>query len=115
MKIQKFKYDLDSKVSIYVPSTVNVNDPTDNKRQVLDIIRKLSTMFGGATASDAVGGWVSESGETVVEHVTIVYAFCKSNDLNEHFEDVLQICETLKEEMSQEAVTLEINGQCKFV
>lgn len=33
MKIQKFKYDLDSKVSIYVPSTVNVNEPVDNKQQ----------------------------------------------------------------------------------
>ena len=115
MKIQKFKYDLDSKVSIYVPSTVNVNEPTDNRQQVIAVIRQLSTMFGGATASDAVGGWVSESGETVVEHVTIVYAFCKSNDLNDHFDEVLQICEALKDEMKQEAVTLEINGQCKFV
>ena len=64
MKIQKFKYDLDSKVSIYVPSTVNVNEPVDNKQQVIAVIRQLSTMFGGATVSDAVGGWVSESGET---------------------------------------------------
>ena len=56
MKIQKFKYDLDSKVSIYVPSTVNVNEPVDNKQQVIAVIRQLSTMFGGATASDAVGG-----------------------------------------------------------
>ena len=62
MKTLKFKFDLDSKVSIYVPSTQNV-----------------------------------------------------SEQLREHFEDVYAIAERIKHEMTQEAVTLEINGQVKFV
>lgn len=115
MKIQKFKYDLDSKVSIYVPSTTDVDKPVDNRKQVMETIKRLSSMFGGATASNAGGGWVSESGETVIEHVTIVYAFCTSEQLSEKFDDVLAICDGIKHGMGQEAVTLEINGQCKFV
>ena len=115
MKTLKFKFDLDSKVSVYVPSTVNVSEQTDNTEQVKNVIRELSQLFGGATATQAVGGWVSESGETILERVTIVYSFCTSEQLREHFEDVYGIAQRIKEEMSQEAVTLEINGQVKFV
>ena len=115
MKTLKFKFDLDSKVSVYVPSTVNVSEQTDNTEQVKNVIRELSQLFGGATATQAVGGWVSESGETILERVTIVYSFCTSEQLREHFEDVYGIAQRIKQEMSQEAVTLEINGQVKFV
>ena len=115
MKSLKFKFDLDSKVAIYVPSTLNVNEETDNTAQVMNIIRKLSTLFGGATASDAVGGWVAENGQTVIEKVKIVYSFCTSDQLKEHISTIIAICEELKTEMSQEAITLEINGQVKFV
>ena len=115
MKQLKFKFDLDCKVSIYVPSTVNVNEVTDNSMQVKKVISELAAMFGGATASKAVGGWVCTTGETVLEEVTIVYSFCTSEQLNKHFGDVYQIAERIKKEMAQEAVTLEVNGQVKFV
>lgn len=115
MKSLKFKFDLDSKVAIYVPSTINVNEETDNTAQVIRIIRRLSELFGGATASDAVGGWVAEDGQTVIEKVKIVYSFCTSDQLKENISTIIEICEELKNEMSQEAITLEINGQVKFV
>lgn len=115
MKTLKFKFDLDSKVSIYVPSTNNVSVEVDNSEAVRSVIRELSQLFGGATATQAVGGWVSESGETILERVTIVYSFCTSEQLRKHFDDVYAIAQRIKEEMTQEAVTLEINGQVKFV
>lgn len=115
MKSLKFKFDLNSKVAIYVPSTINVNETTDNTAQVIRIIRRLAELFGGATASDAVGGWVAEDGQTVIEKVKIVYSFCTSDQLKEHISTIIAICEELKTEMSQEAITLEINGQVKFV
>lgn len=115
MKTLKFKFDLDSKVAIYVPSTININEETDNRKQVLNVIRRLSEMFGGATASDAVGGWVSQSGEVIVEKVKVVYSFCTTGQLKDRIDDILAICEDIKNEMKQEAVTLEINGQVKFV
>ena len=115
MKSLKFKFYLDSKVAIYVPSTINVDEQTDNTTQVMNIIRKLSTLFGGATASDAVGGWVAENGQTVIEKVKIVYSFCTSEMLKQHIDNILQICEDLKLEMSQEEITLEIKCQLTFV
>lgn len=67
----KFKFDLDCKVAIYVPSTVDVDKEVNNEQQVLQIIKKLSLLFGGATASDAVGGWVANDGQTVIEKIKI--------------------------------------------
>lgn len=110
-----FSYDLDCKVSIYVPSTTDVNRPIDNTEKVLETIKELSTMFGGATASNAFGGWVSKTGEVVTEKVTIVYSFCSSEQLSTNIEQIYSICQRLKASMKQEAITLEINGQVKFV
>lgn len=111
----KFVFDLDSKVAIYVPSTNNVDVPTSNEKQVKQVITELSILFGGATASEAVGGWVAANGQTVIEHVTIVYSYCTTELLKDHFEKVVAICERIKKEMQQEAVTLEVNGRVKFI
>lgn len=113
--LKLFDFDLQSKVSIYVPSTTNVNQQTDNTEQVRRIIGTLSDWFGGATASKAVGGWRCNDGSVVVEDVTIVYAFCADEQLQKRIRDIIGICEDLKRDMGQEAVTLEINGQVKFI
>ena len=115
MKTQLFSFDLNSKVAIYVPSTMNVNETCDNTEYVKNTIKQLSTWFGGATATPAIGGWVSAAGEVVVENVSIVYAFCTTEQLQAHAEGIIALCESIKHEMGQEAVTLEINGQVKFV
>lgn len=54
---------------------------------------------------------MSNSGALVVENVTIVYAFCTP----ESFEEVYTLATEIRDEMKQEAVTLEYNGQVKFV
>lgn len=115
MKELKFKFDLDSKVAVYVPSTVNVNESCDSSAMVRRVLSKLSELFGGATATKAIGGWMSLEAGLVTEEVTIVYSFCKSDDFANHFNEILELCEAIKVEMSQEAVTLEYNGQIKFV
>lgn len=115
MKHLKFSFDLNCRFGIYVPATKNVNESIDNTEEVIRVIGELSQLFGGATATPAIGGWVTESGETVVEKTTIVYSFCTSEQAADKFADVLNICERIKREYGQEAVTLEYNGQVKFV
>jgi hypothetical protein len=115
MKQQLFSFDLNSKVAIYVPSTINVNEECDNTQYVKNTIKQLSTWFGGATATPAIGGWVSAAGEVVVENVSIVYSFCTTEDLQKYAADIIALCKSIKHDMRQEAVTLEINGQVKFV
>ena len=115
MKQQLFSFDLNSKVAIYVPSTINVNEECDNTQYVKNTIKQLSTWFGGATATPAIGGWVSAAGEVVVENVSIVYSFCTTEDLQKYAADIIALCESIKHDMRQETVTLEVNGQVKFV
>lgn len=62
---------LASRVAIYVPSTTDTNHPTDNRQQVEEVAAKLSAMFGGATATEARGYWVSQSAGLVGEAVTM--------------------------------------------
>lgn len=113
--MKNFKFNLNAKVAIYVPSTIDINVPTDNKGFVNKVMTKFSEWFGGCTSTPAVGGWVSNSGALVVESVTIVYAFCTPESFGEHFEEVYTLATEIRDEMKQEAVTLEYNGQVKFV
>lgn len=115
MKELKFKFDLDCKFAVYVPSTSDAVNSCDNSEMVKYVMSELSKLFGGATASRAAGGWMSAEHGLILEEVTIVYAFCTSEQAVANFEAVYNICEKIKREMSQEAVTLEYNGQVKFV
>lgn len=116
MKGLKYLIPLRSKVSIYVPSTIKVSEMVDNSAMVDYVHTKLSEMFGGATCAPAIGGWVTESGELVKERVTIVYAFCTEQQLDKYLEhDVLPLCEKIKKDMAQEAVSLEVNGELYFI
>ncbi len=50
---------LKSKITVYVPATVDINKEIDNTAQVERVARLLSECFGGATSSPLVGiGWL---------------------------------------------------------
>ncbi len=102
---------LDSRVAIYVPSTTDTDQPTDNRHQVEEVAAKLSAMFGGATATEARGYWVSQSAGLVGEAITIVYSNAAAEDIERHGAEIVAICQKIKREMKQEAVSLEINGE----
>lgn len=106
---------LKSKVTVYVPGTVDVDKATDNKKQVELVARLLSDSFGGATASPASGYWVAADGSLVVERVTMVFAYCDTAAAEKHMDDVVRLCYRLKSEMRQEAIALEYNGNMYFV
>ena len=115
MKKLKNMIKLGCKVSVYVPSTTDINIKTDNSEQVAKTAEMLSSKFGGATATKALGLWMSDSQGLVREEVTIVYAYCTSEQLELHADDVVTYCENLRDEMKQEAVSLEINGELYFI
>jgi hypothetical protein len=110
-----WQFDLNCRWAIYVPSTKNVNEKIDNTDEVKRVIGELSDLFGGATATQAIGGWRCANGEVVVENVTIVYSFCNSEQSVMHAKDVIGIAQRICKEYGQEAVTVEYNGQVKFV
>lgn len=101
---------LPERVALYVPSTTDTDKPTDNAAQVERVARDFCGWFGGATAQQSAGYWLSESAGLVRESVTIVYAACTADQLREHLPDVLQLAQQIKQDMAQEAVSVELNG-----
>ena len=45
------------------------------------------------------------------EAVTIVYSNAAAEDIERHGAEIVAICQKIKREMKQEAVSLEINGE----
>ena len=105
---------LDSRVAIYVPSTTDTDKPADNRETVEAVAAKLSAMFGGATATAARGYWVSQSAGLVGEGVTVVYSNAAATDIENHAAEIVAICQQIKEDMRQEAVSLAI-GDCLYI
>lgn len=105
-----YSVSMDHKVSMYVPSTNNTNQATDNNQQVQHIARQFSMFFGGATATQASGYWNSDQAGLVRELVTIVYAYTDLQTLNNRYADIESLALQLKSEMSQESVAIEIDN-----
>ena len=101
---------LPQRVALYVPGTQGADTATDNAAQVERVAAEFSRMFGGATAQDSNGFWMSNTAGLVRETVTIVYANCTADQLRERLPDVLTLAQQIKREMAQEAVSAEING-----
>lgn len=111
----KFLFTLNCEIAIYVPSTTNVDEPVDNAQFVKATLAKLSSIFGGATAQAAYGGWVSEGGQLVTEKVTIVYANCTSEQLENNIAECVEYARQLCKDMSQECISVRVNGKLGFI
>lgn len=100
---------LPQRVALYVPSTTDTDKPTDNAAQVERVAREFCGWFGGATAQQSAGYWISDTAGLVREAVTIVYAACTADQLRERLPDVLQLAQQIKQEMQQEALSIQID------
>lgn len=114
MKLKNL-FKLSSKITVYVPSTCDINKPIDNSEWVDATATLLSNCFGGATSCKALGYWTSPTMGLVKEHTTQVFAYCSDTDLQSKIETILDFCEHMKTELKQDAVALEINGEMYFI
>lgn len=108
-------FSLSSKVTVYVPATININKEIDNKEFVDRAATLLSDCFGGATSTDALGYWTSPTAGLVKERTTMVFAYASEKDLRNKLDQVIDLCEDLKKEMTQDAIALEVNGEMFFI
>lgn len=111
----KNMFSLRSKVTVYIPATVEVDKEIDNKEYVDRAATLLSDCFGGATSTEALGYWTSPTAGLVKEKTTMVFAYAGEEDLRNNLDKVIDFCENLKKEMTQEAIALELNGEMFFV
>jgi hypothetical protein len=108
---------LNHRISIFIPSTVNGNEPAPADliaRWVKSAKLKFAELFGGFTAHRAVGGWVSPVHGLVEEPVTVVTSFTDDDGLD-RLGEVEEFAATVAEALGQEAVTLEIDNSLQFI
>ena len=101
---------LPQRVALYVPGTQGPATATDNAAQVERVAAEFSRMFGGATAQESTGFWMSATAGLVRESVTIVYANCTAEQLRDRLPDILTLAQQIKAEMQQEALSCEIGS-----
>ena len=106
---------LGERVAVYCPTRDSVGELLPNAQSfVTDALTQLSALFGGATANVAEGAWINDDGTLIREQVTIVYAF--ASELSDNLiNSVVALCEKIKAEGKQAAVSLEVNGKLFFV
>jgi hypothetical protein len=108
-------FKLGSKITVYIPSTVDINKKIDSKRYVDQVASLFSECFGGSTSTPALGYWLSNTVGLVKEKTTLVFSYCNSEQLEQHTDKIIEYCEQLKKELSQDAIALEINGEMYFI
>ena len=113
-KLEKLQ-PLRHRVAVYVPGTDGVNTAADNARYVKMAAATLSNLFGGATATPAVGYWMSDAAGLVEEKTTVVYAYAGNEALEDKLGAVIEFCEGMKEALKQEAISLELDSALYFI
>lgn len=115
MKQLKNCVELSCSIKIYVPSTIEVDKVFDSKEYVDKTLIFLSSLFGGSTATIALGAWVSSQGELIKENVTLVTSYCHQNSLEKHMGEIYDFCINLKLDLKQESIALEVNNKLYLI
>lgn len=109
---------LNKKVAIYIPGTIDINKKislAEHEKYIEKIAGIFSDCFGGASTQSICGFWKAKSGELVKENNTIVYAFCDKRRLYRNRNRILKLAEAMRNELSQEYISVEINNRLLFV
>lgn len=106
---------LATKVAIYVPATVNIDSPVDNSAQVAKTAIFLSDLFGGCTACNVSGYWITQEKKLVQENPVVVYAYTTEEKAREAEEKIIDFVQQMKKEMRQECISVEYCNRLYFV
>ena len=108
---------LDHKIRLYVPGTVNTDqpDPELQQKYVNKAMILFSNCFGGSTEFDAVGAWNSKVTGLVTESIKIVESYATKEQIEDQIDTVLNFATDLKSSMNQEAISLEYDNKLYFI
>jgi len=104
-------------VGIIIPGTRHRNIPADNTHYIQEAKCFFASQYGGYTAlPNAEGGWILEDiGELIEEPGFVILALVTKEELTAS-EDILKAFGFyLKQALDQEAISIIINGNLKFI
>jgi hypothetical protein len=105
------------KIALYVPGTTNGDVPCPQKQSAwtAKALAHFSQLLGGATCIQAQGAWTSDALGLIVEQINIVSAFGSTGALQLHESAIREFALAMKNDMSQEMVSLEWDGALELV
>lgn len=108
---------LGKSVAIMVPSTVNaVADGKAKQAEWVDrLMGEFARMFGGVSVYDVQGGWWSTEHGLIREGMKTVQSMATEDALDRGLDRVIELAESVKADMGQEAVSLLVNGELYLV
>ncbi|AVX04365.1 hypothetical protein MXMO3_01840 [Maritalea myrionectae] len=101
-----------NKVEIIIPQN---NNQGESLSPVIDGVKaNFCNVFGGYTAIDAEGGWISNDGELFKEPVTVIFS-AATQDKNADAEILVAIAQDVLAITDQLAVFISIDGQAQII
>jgi hypothetical protein len=99
--------------TVYVPNKDRNGQEIGNQRKwVLEAIRMLSEINGGATAMPPVeGGWLNEQGEIIWENPVLVYSFIRPDQFMSALPRLREFLHRMGRETNQGEVAFEFEGR----
>ena len=99
-------------ISIYVPNKDRVGNEIGNQRLwVLEAMRLLSDINGGATAMPPVeGGWLSDDDEIIWENPVVVYSFIRPDQFLSNMPRIREFLHRLGRETNQGEIAFEFDA-----
>lgn len=106
---------LNHKITLYVP----IIEPIKKARQMGNYTAKIATslagLFGGCTVTKSNGYWVDDTGNLIEDKINLCYSFTDSETLDANRIKVREICESMKTDLQQLEVSLEIDNILMFI
>jgi hypothetical protein len=99
--------------TVYVPNKDRDGKEIGNQRHwVLEAIRLLSEINGGATAMPPVeGGWLNDQGEIIWENPVIVYSFIRPDPFLSNLPRLREFLHRMGRETNQGEIAFEFDGR----
>jgi hypothetical protein len=98
-------------ISLFIPSTIEINNKADNSLYVETVINLLSEKYNinDITFYKTSGSWFNEEGQQIIiEDITIINLRLKEINISD-INIFIEMANFIKEEMKQEAVSININ------
>lgn len=111
-------YHLPLEVAVYVPSTKNVSEnitASELRSRVKEVEKYLAETFGGFTASEKVGGYLSSKSSVITEKVVPVTSFSTKADFEKNKSKLVNKLSVWAKKWGQEAMGLEFEGDLYYV
>jgi hypothetical protein len=99
--------------TVYVPNKDRDGQEIGNQRKwVLEAIRLLSEINGGATAMPPVeGGWLNDQGEIIWESPVLVYSFIRPDQFQSALPRLREFLHRMGRETNQGEIAFEFDGR----